>query len=212
VNILFEWFIFRKINFRQVLARSCSLTKFERKGSDHTIPFSSRNSPKSSSKSASCRLLRPKHRKLGPRRDLRDIRRIHLPTVRTAWARRASEYNGSLLDELYQQHVKQIGGYRFQDGDRLNQVIAHVQAAKDDQEKVNLQREVMREYEEMKEHFERDLQPFDAETAGKIQQPSMNQGTFQSAREQKQEDGHSENDRKLGEAQKRRQYDRASGQ
>jgi hypothetical protein len=43
------------------------------------------------------------------------------------------EYDGSLPEELYQQHVKQIEGHRFQDGDRLNQVIVQVQAAKDDQ-------------------------------------------------------------------------------
>jgi hypothetical protein len=88
------------------------------------------------------------------------------------------EYYGSLLEKLYQQRAKQTEGCRFQDGDRLNQVIARVQAAKDSQEKVNLQSEVMRKYKEMKAHFERDLQQFDAETTRKIQQLSMKQAAL----------------------------------
>jgi hypothetical protein len=158
----------------EVLTQSCSPTKFERKGSNHTIPFQAETRPSPHRSQRAAISSAPRAANSAPRRDLRGIRHIHVPTVRTAWARCASEYDRSLLDELYQQRVKQIEGHHFQDGGRLNQVIAHVQTAKDDQEKVNLQREVMREYEEMKEHFERDLQPFDAETARKIQQPSMN--------------------------------------
>jgi len=101
-----------------------------------------------------------------------------------------------LLEKLYQKRAKQTKERGFGEGKKLNGVIAHVSKAREEAEKLNLQDEAQREYEQEKRSFQEERKRSETKMHSEIQEFDQKQKADLAELENRQADELVDNDNK----------------
>jgi hypothetical protein len=69
-----------------------------------------------------------------------------------------------LLQDLYNDRIRQVADHEFQAGFATNAAIVHVQKAQEEQEKRDMQKEAIKKVQKQREEFTKEVEDFDSVT------------------------------------------------